>query len=455
MAAGPVVVSVIGDVRDLQEKLKFATSSVENFGAGLKTAGRKLTLGLTLPLVGLGTAAVVAFSDAQKAATQTEAVLKSTGGAAGVTAKHVETLSNKLAALSGVDDDVIRSSQNVLLTFTAIKAEGGIFDAATKAALDMSVALGTDLQGATIQVGKALQDPIKGVSALQRVGVSFTEAQKEQIKAMVEAGDVAGAQAFILKELQVEFGGSAQAAGTTLAGQLGILRTQFENVTGQLVANMLPAVTSLIEKVLGAVQWFGNLSAGTQQMIVVVALAAAALGPLLTVIGNVIIVVKALQAAMLFLAANPIVLVIAGIGLLVAALVLLFQKNETFRNAVLTAWNGIKTVILGVWGVIRPVLNALKETLELIVGSAGKVIGLVGKIPGAGLLGKAGSLLPFQGGGVVPGMRGQAVPILAHAGERITPAGAAAGNITINVSSQASAAGIADELSWAMRTMGV
>jgi phage-related minor tail protein len=63
---------------------------------------------------------------------------------------------------------------------------------------DMSVALGTDASGSAIQLGKALNDPIKGVAALQKVGVSFTESQKEQIKTLVETGDTLGAQKIIL-----------------------------------------------------------------------------------------------------------------------------------------------------------------------------------------------------------------------------------------------------------------
>jgi hypothetical protein len=71
--------------------------------------------------------------------------------------------------------------------------------------------LGTDLKGSAVQLGKALNDPIAGVGALSRVGVTFTETQKDMIKTMVEAGNVAGAQTLILDELGKEFGGSAKA----------------------------------------------------------------------------------------------------------------------------------------------------------------------------------------------------------------------------------------------------
>ena len=107
--------------------------------------------------------------------------------------------------------------QAVLLTFTNIR--GDRFEQATTAILDMSSALGTSLQSAAIQVGKALNDPLKGVSALAEAGIQFTDQQKAQIKAMVETGDVAGAQAIILKELETQFGGVAEAMAKTPAGQ--------------------------------------------------------------------------------------------------------------------------------------------------------------------------------------------------------------------------------------------
>ena len=90
---------------------------------------------------------------------------------------------------------LIQSGANVLLTFTNIRNEVGrgndIFNQATGLALDMSVALGHDLASSNIQLGKALNDPIKGITALQRVGVAFTEQQKEQITTLVESGDTA------------------------------------------------------------------------------------------------------------------------------------------------------------------------------------------------------------------------------------------------------------------------
>jgi phage-related minor tail protein len=128
--------------------------------------------------------------------------------------KQIDGLAGQPRDDVGCRRELIINSQNVLLTFTKVRNEAGkgndIFTQGTKAALNLSTALGTDLQASTIQVGKALNDPIKGVTALQRVGVSFTAAQKDQIAAMVKSGDTMGAQKLILGELSTEFGGAAQ-----------------------------------------------------------------------------------------------------------------------------------------------------------------------------------------------------------------------------------------------------
>lgn len=189
------------------------------------------------------------FMEQQKVAAQTGAVLKSTGGIANVTAKQMNSLSTALMKKSGVDDEAIQSGQNLLLTFTKIRNETGkgndIFDQATVATLDLSVAMGKDLNSSAILVGKALNDPVKGATALSRAGVQLTKGQKDQIQAFVDSGRVLEAQKIILGELTTQFGGSAEAAGKTLPGQLNILKQTFSNLAGDLVGRFLPSLTNV------------------------------------------------------------------------------------------------------------------------------------------------------------------------------------------------------------------
>ncbi len=195
----------------------------------------------------------------QSALAQTTAVITSTGGAAGKTAEDMANLAGALSAGAGMSlfsDDAILGAENVLATFTQIRGEN--FDAATSSILDMSQAMGMDLQSATVQVGKALNDPIAGIGALSRVGVQFSEDQKAVIQSLVDTGDIAGAQTLILDELNNQFGGSAAAAVDTYAGQMMVLTEQFNDVKQTIGEALLPILEELgifaVQYVVPAVQ---------------------------------------------------------------------------------------------------------------------------------------------------------------------------------------------------------
>lgn len=225
---------------------------------GAKVASLGKTTALALGGVALGGVAALAkgFKDGftaadayQKLNLKTAAVIKSTGNQAHISVKGIDELAAQLESLGTTDEELIINSQNVLATFTNIRNVGKdkIFDEATKSALDMSVALGTDLQGASIQVGKALNDPIKGVTALSKVGVSFTQGQKDQIKTLVDSGRTMEAQKLILGELNKEFGGAAKAAGSGFSGALFRAQDALGDLERDLATKAMPALTALAD----------------------------------------------------------------------------------------------------------------------------------------------------------------------------------------------------------------
>lgn len=167
-------------------------------------------------------------SEAERIQRQIEAAITSTGGAAGLSAAQLSDMADELSRMSTFDDDSILKMQSVLLTFTNIR--GDAFRAASEAVLDLSTRLGVDLQSAAIQVGKALNDPVQGITALTRVGVSFSEQQKELVRHLVETGDRAGAVQIIIAELNKEFGGSARADLDTYAGSVTALGNAWANL---------------------------------------------------------------------------------------------------------------------------------------------------------------------------------------------------------------------------------
>jgi hypothetical protein len=206
------------NIDQTDSKMRRLGGSFASFG---KTAAKGLAIGIAaggVALAAFGKSAIDQAREAQKVAGQTEAVIKSTGGAAKVTAGQVADLADALSMKAGIDDEAIQSGENMLLTFRNIRNEAGkgnkIFDQATKASLDLSVAMGKDLTSSSLMVGKALNDPIAGMTALGRAGVQLTDQQKANITSMVEQGDTMGAQKVILRELNAEFKGSAAAQAT-------------------------------------------------------------------------------------------------------------------------------------------------------------------------------------------------------------------------------------------------
>lgn len=250
MAGQTVVVSVLADTKKFASGLNETTGHLDGLGRGLKTFG--VAAGAAFAAAGVAATAWIATSakalmEIEKLNAQTEAAIASTGGAAGRSLKQINDLNGSLETLTGIETEVIQQGQNILLTFTNIK--GDQFDEATKAALDMSVALGTDMASAAMSIGKAINDPVEGISKLTRVGVTFSEEQKKTIAALQETGDVAGAQGIILQELQKEFGGSAEAFGKTTAGQIAKVKNSLGTLGETIAAGILPALNNVLPKI--------------------------------------------------------------------------------------------------------------------------------------------------------------------------------------------------------------
>jgi hypothetical protein len=237
-----------------------ASSVLKGFGDNVGSLGGLVEKGLKTAAIGIaaagaaaagfGVLAVKAFSESQDVLAQTNAVLRSTGSVAGVSADQVAKLAHSFQQTTKFSDETVQSGENLLLTFTSIGKD--IFPLATQTMLDMSQALGQDTKNSAIQLGKALQDPILGITALRRVGVNFTDSQQEMITKLVESGHKLDAQKLILKELQTEFGGSAEAAGNTFSGKLAILKNNLNDVEEAVGSVIVDALTPFVDKIA----WF-------------------------------------------------------------------------------------------------------------------------------------------------------------------------------------------------------
>lgn len=181
---------------------------------------------------------------------QLEAGIASTGRVAGVSKEHITALSKKWQELGGVEDEVTMAGAAVLLSFTNIRngvgASNQIFDRAIEGAQNLSRRFGGDLRGAIVLVGKALNDPNRGLLALTRRGVQFSAQQKETIKQLLATGQGLKAQKLILDVLDRKVHGAAEAYRRSFAGALHTAKAELGDNAAMIINSLIPAFSIFI-----------------------------------------------------------------------------------------------------------------------------------------------------------------------------------------------------------------
>lgn len=216
---------IFDKVKDKADKIVDSIKKIGVAAAAVSAAG--------LAALAAGLKKVTDYASVQEEAETTlSAVLRTTEEAIGYNVDQLKEYASSLQAVTTYGDETILSGMGILATFKQVRGEA--FERATMAALDMSTVMQQDLKSSMVQLGKALNDPIKGLSALSDVGVSFTEQQREQVQALQESGDLLGAQMVILKELEGEFGGAAVAAAGTFQGAMKSLGNTFGDMLESL-----------------------------------------------------------------------------------------------------------------------------------------------------------------------------------------------------------------------------
>lgn len=305
--------------RQASNSLDRISARARALGANMAKVGAGITVAIAGPMALIARATVKDFAKQEKAVAAVDAALKSMGKQAGFTSRELRDMAASLQQNSEFgDEEILHRLTANLLTFGNI--QGQIFARAQQSAADLSARLGQDLQSSAVMLGKALNEPAVGLTALTRVGVSFTEEQKNMVKAMVKAGKTAEAQKLMLSELEKQYGGQAAAMGRTTEGQLTQINNawgDFKEIIGAIVSEALPPLIDTLRDVVG---WLKSLEPRTLRVSVAVAAFAAALGPLLLAVGAVIGPVTLLGVAMLKTAGHTIVAA-KQIGTAIAGLV--------------------------------------------------------------------------------------------------------------------------------------
>lgn len=383
-----LVIPILGKVEGFQQ----AIASVKESAAGAMANVREAVRAVGLMVANYLKGAVTAAANGEKNFADLQQTIKSTGGAAGYSAEQIKKMASDIGGATTFSAGQVMKGQNMLLTFTNI--QGKVFEDATKSMLDLSQKMGTAPEQTAIQLGKALNDPIKGVTALTEVGVTFTAQQKEQIKAMEATGNMAGAQRIILNELNKEFGGQATAAAQTYDGQMKQLSNTMGSIKATVGSALLPYLLqiaktlnegarnvaafvkenkNLVAGVLAVTAVLGTLIGGASLLQTIIGI----LGPAVTGIGSLI---GGLNL--------PILAVIAAIALLTTAYVKNFGGFKDFINSTIgniisiikKAVAFVKEVFLSIQLGFQEGKNGITDYGDKWVNFGGAISVVVGKI---------------------------------------------------------------------------
>ena len=217
---------------DFNKGMDKAHSRAEKFGTAVGKIGAKMVLAwaaVGVAVTRMFKASVDNYQQQEAANRKLQNALRNTGSAIGTNYDELKRYASELQRVNGFADDATMNAMATLTTFRSV--QGDVFKATIKAAQDMAAFMGTDLNSAVQQLGKALEAPEVGLTMLRRSGVVFTKEMTDGIKAMVKEGKTYEAQLLILEEVNKRFGGAAAAQAETAAGQWQRVKNAFSDLT--------------------------------------------------------------------------------------------------------------------------------------------------------------------------------------------------------------------------------
>lgn len=353
-----LLVRADGDTKVAQRELKALQRSTQNFGRNMQSMGRTLTTAVTAPIIAMGALGVNELRETMVVTAKTDAVFKSMGDTMRVTRGQLGNLVSDLERYSAIEGDIIQNAANVGLSFKALAGNPKLFEQTMKAAVDMSGALGMDVQQSVTMLGKAMQNGAKGAAALGKNG-TLAKDDIAQLQAMAKAGlPLWKQQQFILAAVNKQYAGQGKNVDPLKAITVAV-----KNMAESLAVLLLPAIQKVSGWMQRASDWVNGLSDSQRKLVGVVLAVAAAVGPLVWVFGSLVGVFASLMGAAI--AANvsilaliaPFALVAVGVVAFGAALVLAYRKSETFRTGVQRSFQAVRAAV-------TVVLTSLRATLS-------------------------------------------------------------------------------------------
>lgn len=355
----------------------------QGLSRGLQQAGAAAAAGLAVAgaaAVAFGVQSVRAFAEAQEAQNRLAFALEKFPALADTNVQALQRLNSALMMKTRFDDDAIASGQAVLAQFGLT---GDQLERLTPLLLDYAAATGKDLTTSAEDLGRALLGQGR---ALKVLGVDFSD-----------AGSVAANFDQLMGSLSEKVGGFAERDAETAAGKLDILTNRFGEVQEAVGEALLPALQRLIDWIDGDglavlerfADWFAEDGVDALTGFIDKIAEMSENG---TLVPNVVAGIGAIAAAQLGLnaamAANPVGLVIAGLGALASAAVFVVANWNQVTAVVAGATRGVLSSILsvatGMTIAVNNVVNALLSALQPVLGVVNQVLRVLG-LPGVAL----------------------------------------------------------------------
>lgn len=348
----------------IQGQMILMSRSLQNAGRSITNTGTALTRNLTVPLVAAGYAiarATDAAAEDAKAQTVLATTLRNTTGATDATIASTEKWITAQQKALGVTDDQLRPALGILAGATGDVAKAQ--DLASLA-LDIAAARGIDAETAAKALAKAYTGNVGSLTRLVP-GISA---------AALESGKFTDVQ----KALADMVGGTAAAAADTQAGKMQRAKVAFQEATEAVGYAFLPIMESLTtllnDKVIPAIEraadWFGKLSPQMKNAIIIGAGIAAALGPVLVVVGS---MTSGIGSLLGVLGKMPAAWLgaLGPIGLIVGAITLLLATSPELRAMLGNFLQGALKALAPLWQTIqtamKPVIAAIQELVRTVL----------------------------------------------------------------------------------------
>jgi len=311
---------------NFKSKLNEVSSSLDSISAKARQVGTALSVGVTLPLIALGAAAIKSGSDAEETASKFNTVFKSIQK----TANDAATDLSKSFGLSANAAKQLLGDTGDLLTGFGFTQESALSLSKQVNELAVDLASFTNFSGGAEGASSALTKALLGErDSVKALGISILEEDVKKQVAINTANGLTFAterQAKAQAKLDIAIQQSTNAIGDysrtsdSFANQQRRLGAVLEDIGASIGTILLPIATKLTEVIRGLAERFSNLSPQAKQIIVIFAGIADSIGPLLLALGSITTILPLIGAGFVALT-GPIGIAVAAISIGIIAIV--------------------------------------------------------------------------------------------------------------------------------------